>query len=277
MNYILIGAAGFVAPRHMRAIKETGGNLLAIMDKSDSVGVIDSYFPDAEYFSEFEVFDRHVQLIKRTMKIDYLVVCTPNYLHDAHIRYGLRNGMDVICEKPLVINYHNILALKELEQETGRRVYNILQLRLSPALNPYRAGQELPDNCLIELTYHTPRGKWYGYSWKGDVAKSGGLLYNIGIHFFDLLIYLFGEPVMFKILNQTTTTVDGVLQFKNALCRWNLSVDCNEPVRELKIGGTSIDLTTGFTDLHTQSYREILDGRGWGIDEASKAIKLLSE
>lgn len=274
MNFALIGAAGFVAPRHMKAIKDTGHNLVAILDKSDSVGVIDSYFPEAHFFTEFETFDRHIQLLKREgNKVDYLSVCTPNYLHDAHIRYGLLNGMDVICEKPLVINHHNILSLKELEDETGKRVYNILQLRLSPALKDL----EITHNHFIELTYHTPRGNWYEYSWKGDLSKSGGILYNIGIHFFDLLIYLFGEPKLFNKITETKTTVNGVLELELGFCRWSLSVDCDKPLRMLKVNGKEINLTDGFTDLHTKSYEEILSGRGFGLLEAEKAIKLLSE
>jgi UDP-N-acetyl-2-amino-2-deoxyglucuronate dehydrogenase len=269
LNYVLIGAAGFVAPRHMRAIKETGGNLIAAMDKNDSVGILDSYFPDCEFFTEFENFDRFLHR-KDIPKIDYLVICTPNYLHDAHIRYGLRIA-DVICEKPLVIKHHNLESLLELEQETGNKVYNILQLRLHPALVEFMPT----GNHLINLKYHTPRGKWYGYSWKGDKSKSGGLLYNIGIHFFDLLIYKFGPVKSFEILDETPTFASGTLLMEYGSCWWELSIE-RGPERILEIDGKQIDLSDGFNDAHTRSYREIQEGRGFRISHASEAIKLLS-
>jgi UDP-N-acetyl-2-amino-2-deoxyglucuronate dehydrogenase len=271
MNYVLLGAAGFVAPRHMKAIKETGGNLIAAMDKNDSVGIIDSYFPDAEFFTEFENLDRFLYR-KDTPKIDYVVVCTPNYLHDAHIRYGLRIA-DVICEKPLVIRYHNIESIKHIEQETGNRVYNILQLRYNQSMADFVTTYD----HVISLKYHTPRGKWYQYSWKGDESKSGGLLYNIGVHFFDLLINKFGEPQEFRITEKTPTFAKGMLQLENGYCRWELSIESSRPERTLTVDGKDIDLNAGFTDAHTKSYQEILAGRGFRIDEASKAIKLLSE
>ncbi len=196
-NFALIGAAGFIAPRHLKAIKDTGNNLVAALDKFDSVGVIDSYFPDADFFTEFERFDRHIDKIKREgKKIDFVSICTPNYLHDSHIRFGLRHGADVICEKPLVLNPWNVDALLEIEKETGKNVYNIFQLRLHPSIIELkqRIANGPKDKIYeIDLTYITSRGNWYQTSWKGDVQKSGGIATNIGVHFYDMLGWVFGD------------------------------------------------------------------------------------
>ena len=279
-NFALIGAAGYVAPRHLRAIKENGQNLAAALDISDSVGIIDSYFPDAAFFTEFERFDRHSELLRRAgneSRIHYVSICSPNYLHDAHIRFALREGANAICEKPLVLNPWNAEALKELEVETGCKVNTILQLRLHPSIielkNKVQSSGKLHN---LELTYITPRGKWYNYSWKSDLNKSGGVATNIGIHFFDMLIWIFG-PVKKSVLHYSQfNKAAGLLSLEKADIKWYLSIDKNDinlltgkndfrTYRSVKIDGEEIEFSEGFTDLHTLNYNEILEGNGFGI------------
>jgi UDP-N-acetyl-2-amino-2-deoxyglucuronate dehydrogenase len=291
-NFALIGAAGYIAPRHMRAIKDTGNNLVAALDKNDSVGIIDSYFPDAGFFTEFERFDRHLEKLKRRgTNIDYVSICSPNYLHDAHIRFGLRIGADVICEKPLVLNPWNLESLREAEQETGRKVNTILQLRLHPAL---LALKEKIDNTPaskiydINLTYITSRGNWYYTSWKGDLPKSGGIATNIGIHFYDMLVWLFG-PVKQNIVHiHTHDRAAGYLGLEKAHVRWFLSINEDtlpeavknsgqRTYRSITIDGEEIEFSGGFTDLHTLSYEAILNGRGFSLDEATTSIKIVHD
>ena len=288
-RFALIGAAGYIAPRHMRAVKDTGSNLVAAFDPYDGVGVIDSFFPDADFFTEFERFDRHVDKLRRMgTPIDYVSVCSPNYLHDAHIRFGLRAGCDVICEKPLVLNPWNVDALQEIEQETGKKVYTILQLRLHQDIIKLKEkvqngpGDKIYD---VDLKYITSRGKWYNYSWKGDVAKSGGIATNIGIHFFDMLTWVFGSVKENIVEKHTSDTASGVLVLERARVKWFLSIDYTQipsAVREqgkrtyrtLSMEGEEIEFSDGFTDLHTLSYSEILAGRGFGIEEAKGAIEI---
>ena len=294
-KFALIGAAGYIAPRHMKAIKETGNDLVAALDKSDSVGVIDSYFPKAHYFTEFERFDRHVDKCRRNADaIDYLSICSPNYLHDSHIRFGLRSGMDVICEKPLVLNPWNIDAIKVIEDETGKKLNNILQLRLHPSIIALKekVREELrknPDKIYdIDLTYLTSRGRWYFVSWKGDVSKSGGIASNIGVHFYDMLTWIFG-PVKNNIVHLSKTdTASGVLELENANVRWFLSVNYDDIPEEIKekdqrtfrsitVDGEEIEFSGGFTDLHTLSYKEILKGNGFGLEEARASIEIVHD
>jgi UDP-N-acetyl-2-amino-2-deoxyglucuronate dehydrogenase len=291
-NFALIGAAGYVAPRHMRAIKETSNNLVAALDKFDSVGVIDRYFPEADFFTEFERFDRHIEKLRRKKtKIDYVSVCTPNYLHDAHIRFGLRHQANVICEKPLVLNPWNLDALAEIEKETGRQIYNILQLRLHPSVVALKAKIEADKKDKkydFDLTYITSRGHWYYASWKGENQKSGGIATNIGIHFFDMLTWIFGEVVENKVHIHTHDRASGFLELKNARVRWFLSIEKETlPVsvkkqgkttfRSLTLDGEAFEFSYGFTDLHTRSYEQILDGNGFPIKEAKTAIQLVHD
>jgi UDP-N-acetyl-2-amino-2-deoxyglucuronate dehydrogenase len=289
-NFVLIGAGGYIAPRHMKAIKDTGNNLLAAIDKHDSVGILDSYFPDADFFTEFERFDRHVEKLKRQgTKIDYVSVCSPNYLHDAHIRFGLRIGADVICEKPVVLNPWNIEALMEIEKETGGHVFTILQLRLHPAIIALKekiAAAPADKKYTVNLQYITSRGHWYHTSWKGDIEKSGGIATNIGVHFFDMLIWIFGDVKVNTVKEHTTQTASGELELQNANINWMLSIDANTlPVeakaagkrtfRTLTIDGESFEFSDGFTELHTKSYQEILNGNGFPISETLKAIQVV--
>ena len=291
-NFILIGAAGYIAPRHMKAIKDTGNNLIAAYDPYDGVGVIDSYFPAAHFFTEFERFDRHLEKLKRGgTKIDYVSICSPNYLHDSHIRYGLRIGADVICEKPLVLNPWNVDALIELETEYKNRVHTILQLRHHEAI------LELKDKITngpsdkvydIDLTYITSRGNWYYTSWKGNEDKSGGIASNIGVHFFDMLQWIFGPMENSTIDIKTKDTNSGKLTFKQARVNWYLSINAenlprkskNEGLptyRTLSIEGKDIEFSKGFTDLHTVSYQKILTGEGYGLADAKSSIEIVSE
>lgn len=279
----LLGLAGFVAPRHLKAIKETNNNLIAAMDLHDSVGVIDSYFPNARFFTEYERFDRHLEKLRRTGDgIDYLSICTPNYLHDAHVRLALRVKANAICEKPLVINPWNLTQLEELEAETGKRVYSILQLRLLPQLQDLK--RQISNGHKVTLRYITRRGDWYLRSWKNDQARSGGLLLNIGIHFFDLLVWLFGDVERAKLVSGTDTSMVGELKLERAHVSWLLSVDEKDlpegfhpAFRSMKIDGSEIEFSSGFTDLHTRSYEEILKGNGFGIADAKKAIDVCHE
>ncbi|MBC2704211.1 Gfo/Idh/MocA family oxidoreductase [Desulfobacula sp.] len=296
-RFALIGGAGYVAPRHMRAVKDTGNELVAVLDPNDSVGVIDSYFPESDFFTEFERFDRHVDKKRRKGDaIDYVSICSPNYLHDAHIRFALRNGADAICEKPLVLNPWNIDGLEEVEADTGSKVYNILQLRLHPALIELK--QKIEENQSdgrsdkgkagkkheIDLTYITSRGRWYFISWKGDDSKSGGIATNIGIHFFDMLIWIFGKVQMNIVHLFEPNKAAGFLELENARVRWFLSVDekslpgdvralGQRTYRSITVDGEEIEFSKGFTDLHTLSYQEIVDGNGFGLNEARASVE----
>lgn len=291
-NFILIGAAGYIAPRHMKAIKETGNNLIAAYDPYDGVGIMDSYFPNAHFFTEFERFDRHVEKLKRSgTKIDYVSICSPNYLHDSHIRYGLRIGADVICEKPLVLNPWNVDALIEIEKEFQNRVFTILQLRHHKAIKELKSRIESIKDTIthkIDLTYITSRGNWYYSSWKGDERKSGGVSTNIGIHFFDMLIWIFGPYESLTVTTKTKDTNAGILNFKNASVNWYLSINTDNlpkkikeqnlrTFRALKINEEEIEFSAGFTDLHTTSYKEILNGKGYGLIDAKNSIELVSK
>jgi UDP-N-acetyl-2-amino-2-deoxyglucuronate dehydrogenase len=291
-NFALIGAGGYIAPRHMKAIKDTGNNLIAALDKNDSVGILDSYFPDADFFTEYERFDRHLEKLKRQgIKIDFVSVCSPNYLHDAHIRFGLRIGANVICEKPLVLNPWNIDALEEIEKETGRNVYTILQLRLHPAIIALKekidaAPKDNKHN--VELQYITSRGHWYYTSWKGDLSKSGGIATNIGVHFFDMLMWIFGDVKENKVTEHTKSTASGKLELEKATVNWMLSIDANtlpeevkaagkRTFRNLSIDGDMFEFSDGFTELHTQSYKNIVDGKGFGLREIKRSIELVHQ
>ena len=291
-NFILIGAAGYIAPRHMKAIKETGNNLIAAYDPYDGVGVIDSHFPNANFFTEFERFDRHVEKLKRVgTKIDYVSICSPNYLHDSHIRYGLRIGADVICEKPLVLNPWNVDALIELEAEYKNNVHTILQLRHHEAILELKdkiANGPVDKVYDIDLTYITSRGNWYYTSWKGNVEKSGGIASNIGVHFFDMLQWIFGPVENSSADIKTKDTNSGKLTFKQANVNWYLSINADNlpqqakndglsTFRNLSIEGEEIEFSKGFTDLHTISYQHILDGKGYGLADAKSSIEIVSE
>lgn len=287
-NFALIGAAGFIAPRHLKAIKETNNNLLAALDKHDCVGIMDSYFPQADFFVEYERFDRHIDKLKRQgTKIDYVSICTPNYLHDSHIRFALRQGAEAICEKPIVLNPWNIEALQEIEQETGRKVNTILQLRLHPAIIELknRIDQGPKDKIYdIDLTYITSRGRWYFISWKGDIQKSGGVATNIGVHFFDMLTWIFGDVKDNKVHLSNPDKTAGYLELERARVRWFLSVDYNDVPQNIKekgqrtfrsitIENQELEFSEGFTDLHTNSYKGILAGNGFGLSDAKKSIQ----
>jgi len=291
-HFALMGAAGYIAPRHMQAIKSTGNQLVAALDPFDSVGIIDSYFPQSSFFTEFERFDRHLDKQRRKgNKIDYVSICTPNYLHDAHIRFGLRNKADVISEKPLVLNPWNVDALIEIEKETDNKVYNILQLRHHPAI---LALKETIDNGPkdkiydVDLAYFTSRGKWYLQSWKGNLSKSGGIATNIGVHFYDMLIWIFG-PIKHNVVHlHEKDCAAGYLELAKARVRWFLSINYDylpAPIkaqgkrtyRSITVAGKEIEFSGGFTDLHTISYQEILAGRGYGILDAQPSIHLVHD
>ncbi|MEJ7820749.1 MAG: Gfo/Idh/MocA family oxidoreductase [Chitinophagaceae bacterium] len=289
-NFALIGAAGFIAPRHLRAIKETGNKLVAALDKVDSVGILDKYFTDTDFFVEYERFDRHIEkLSRKKTPIDFLTICSPNYLHDSHIRFGLRHGASVICEKPLVLNPWNVEALSQLEKETGKQVYNILQLRLHPDIIALKekvvAGD--PNKIYdIDLTYITGRGKWYYTSWKGDLIKSGGIATNIGIHFFDMLIWIFGDMVDSNVHIRNHDRAAGFLQLKNARVRWFLSINENtipenisaksqRTYRSIIMEKQELEFSDGFSDLHTKSYQAILLNAGFPLLDALPSINLV--
>lgn len=286
----LIGAAGYVASRHMRAMRDVGGVLSAALDPNDSVGIIDSFFPDAHFFTEFERFDRHVDLMRRNGEpIELFSICSPNYLHDAHCRFAMRSDADAICEKPLVLNPWNIDGLAEMEHSTGRCIHNLLQLRLHPAVNELKAridrdgGDRTHD---VELTYITSRGRWYEVSWKGDVHKSGGIATNIGVHFFDMLVYVFGGIRRNVVHLREDTRNAGHLELDRACVRWFLSVDRNDlparasengpSYRSITVDGEEFEFSGGFTDLHTESYRQILAGNGFGIEEVRPSIETVA-
>ena len=291
-NFALIGAAGYIAPRHMKAIKNTGNELIAAMDPNDSVGIIDSYFPNARFFTEIERFDRHLEKLRRLNhknSVKYISICSPNYLHDAHIRLALRVHAHAICEKPLVINPWNLDALEELEAEYSTHVYTILQLRYLSSLVDLKKKLEKQQNrekADIELTYITRRGHWYGVSWKGSEEKSGGIIMNIGIHFFDLLIWLFGKANQSSVHLMNKYKAAGVIEFDWARVKWFLSVDENDlpdsyrkegkyAYRSLQMDEEEIDFSTGFEDLHTRAYKEILNGNGFRIHDARDSVQLV--
>lgn len=288
----MTGVAGFVAPRHLKAIRDTGSTLVAALDPHDSVGILDSYFPDARFFISYERFERHLEKqrhIRDGQPIDYLSVCSPNYLHDTHIRLGLHVGADVICEKPLVINTWNLDSIAELEAKTGRRVYTVLQLRLHPTLTALKARLEAEQHAGrrdIVLTYITRRGSWYHTSWKGDEEKSGGLAMNIGIHFFDLLLWLFGSAEKSVVHLARPDKMAGALELERARVRWYLSVDEHDlpaeqrqagrfAYRSLTMDGEAIEFSEGFTDLHTRVYEQALAGGGFGLEAARPSIELV--
>ena len=292
-RFALIGAAGYIAPRHMNAIKETDQILVAALDPNDSVGIIDNYFPDANFFVEFERFDRHIDKLRRkgkSQQVNYVSICSPNYLHDSHIRFALRSDADAICEKPLVLNPWNVDGLEEIERDTNRKVNSILQLRLHPVIIELKK-KITNDNTGriydVDLTYITSRGRWYDVSWKGNERKSGGIATNIGIHFFDMLYYLFGSVKKNIVHKNTNTCVAGYLEFNSAKVRWFLSVSVNDlpevisekgqrTFRSIKIDGHEIEFSHGFTDLHTLSYEAILAGKGFGLEDCRAAIEMVA-
>jgi UDP-N-acetyl-2-amino-2-deoxyglucuronate dehydrogenase len=294
LNFALIGAAGYIAPRHMKAIKDTGNNLISALDPYDGVGIMDSYFPNADFFIEPERFDRHLDKLRResvttigqSKKVDFVSICSPNYMHDSHIRLALRNDANAICEKPVVLNPWNIDALSVIENETNRKVYTIFQVRLHPAIIALKeriinAGAD--KRYKIDLTYITSRGKWYYRSWKGDVEKAGGIATNIGVHFFDLLTWIFGDVKLNQVHLLETNKAAGFLGLEKADVRWFLSLDYNDipeniraqgkrTYRSLTVEDEEIEFSDGFTDLHTESYKQIIDGYGFGLNEAKSSI-----
>lgn len=288
-NFALIGAAGYIAPRHMKSIKDLNCNLLVAVDKSDSVGILDSYFPEADFFTEIERFDRHIDKARHSSNpIHYFSICSPNYLHDSHIRLALRNGAHAICEKPLVINYKNLEYLKILENETGKDIYTIFQLRHHPKIIDMKNNIGKDKKHHIKLTYITSRGKWYSNSWKADPNKSGGLAANIGIHFFDMLTWVFGEYSENIITYKDEKTISGFLNLKQATVEWFLSIDSKnipDPIlksgkkafRSIEIDGSDFEFSDNFTDLHTISYSQILSGHGFRIGDSEISLKIVSE
>ncbi|WP_299626121.1 Gfo/Idh/MocA family oxidoreductase [uncultured Tenacibaculum sp.] len=288
-NFAILGVAGYIAPRHLMAIKDTGNNLLASLDKNDSVGILDSYFPNSNFFVEFERFDRHIEKLKRqeNIQLDYVSVCTPNYLHDSHIRMALRRGADAICEKPLVLNPWNLDALEAIESESENRINAILQLRLHPSVIALKQKVQAQNNKAkyeIDLTYITSRGKWYDISWKGDESKSGGIVTNIGIHFFDMLTWIFGNVQESEVHLREHDKASGYLELENARVRWFLSIDSNSLPKEIKekgqrtyrsitVEGEEIEFSQGFTDLHTKTYEEVLKGNGFSLKDARPSIE----
>lgn len=288
-NFAVIGVGGYIAPRHLRAIRDTGNRLVAAVDPKDSVGILDQYSFDVKFFTEIERFDRHLEKLRRGPEEDrvhFVSICSPNYLHDAHCRLALRVGADVICEKPLVINPWNLDALEEIEAETGRRVNTILQLRVHPSLIQLRESlQSSKEVHEVELTYITSRGPWYQVSWKGQAEKSGGVATNIGIHFFDLLMWLFGPAGGIKVYHADDRRMSGFIELERARVRWFLSVDRDDlpqqarannktTFRSITVDGKEIEFSEGFTDLHTKVYEETLAGRGFGIRDARPSIEL---
>ena len=292
-NFGLIGASGYIAPRHMKAIKETGNNLLAAFDRNDSVGIIDSYFPNADFFVEFERFDRHVEKLRYDKKIllDYISICSPNYLHDAHMRFALRSGADAICEKPLVLNPWNIDKLEKVEINTGKKIYNILQLRVHPsiiALKEKIKNSSKDTKHEVDLTYLTSRGSWYDTSWKGNFEKSGGIATNIGVHFYDMLSWIFGKVQENVVHYHEKDVAAGYLEFENARVRWFLSINSDylpkdikekeqTTFRSIKIDGDELEFSGGFKDLHTMVYKDIINGKGYGLQAARNAIEIVHD
>jgi len=287
-TYALIGASGYIAPRHMKAIRDTGGDLVVAYDPNDSVGILDSHFPDAHFFTEFERFDRHVdKLRRRGERLDYVSIASPNYLHDAHCRFALRSGADVICEKPLVLNPWNIDGLAEIERDMGKRIYSILQLRLHPAIIALRDKfRNSTKKHTVELTYCTSRGRWYHASWKGDDSKSGGVATNIGVHFFDMLSFVFGKVQNNVAHLRTPERAAGFIECERANVSWFLSVDRNDlpasvqgkktTYRSITVDGEEVEFSEGFTDLHTRSYEEVLAGNGFGLSKVRPSIEIVS-
>lgn len=290
-RFALIGAAGYIAPRHMTAIRDTGNDLVAALDLNDSVGIIDSHFPEADFFTEFERFDRHIDKLRRADKpVNYVSIASPNYLHDSHMRFALRSGADAICEKPLVLNPWNIDGLKEIEADTGGKINTILQLRLHPSIVALRDKVQAsdPDQKFdVDLTYITSRGHWYLQSWKGNEDKSGGIATNIGVHFYDMLYFVFGAVQESLVHLTTPTKAAGYLEYERARVRWFLSIDVNDvpadertkgkrTFRAITADGEGVEFSDGFTDLHTRSYEEILVGRGFGLEENRAAIETVS-
>jgi UDP-N-acetyl-2-amino-2-deoxyglucuronate dehydrogenase len=292
-KFALIGAAGYIAVRHMQAIKETGNLLVSAMDPNDSVGVIDNYFPDATFFTEFEQFDRHIDVLRRDDSknaVDYISICSPNYLHDSHMRFALRSGADAICEKPIVLNPQHLEDLLDVEKDSGNKINTILQLRLHHSI--IDIAQKVKNNPTdtkydVDLVYVTSRGKWYLESWKGNTDKSGGIATNIGVHFFDMLHFLFGELQESKVYLSSNTKTGGYLEYENARVRWFLSLDEKDvpqnlrdkgqrTYRSITINGEEIEFSGGFTDLHTRSYQEVLAGRGFGLSENRSAVAAVS-
>lgn len=286
--FALTGLAGYIAPRHLKAIRDTGNKLVAASDPHDSVGIIDSYFPDASFFTEYERMDRHLELIKRNGNgIDYLTVCSPNYLHDAHIRTALRVGADAICEKPLVLNPWNLDILQELEEEYGRKIWTILQLRVHPLIKELKNkldSDKTSKRKKVKLTYITSRGLWYYYSWKGKTAKSGGIGTNIGIHFFDLLMWLFGTPEHVELHLREENRMGGYLELPGADVEWYLSLEkqdvplelgAHRTYRSITVDDEELEFSGGFADLHTEVYKETLAGNGFGIEDARASIELV--
>lgn len=288
-KFILIGVGGYIAARHLRAIKDTGNELVAALDKNDSVGIIDSYFPNASFFTEFERFDRFIEKnrIENNETIDYLTICSPNYLHDAHIRFGLRIGAKVICEKPIVLNPWNIDALEQIKKENEGEINTILQLRHHPSLIELKKqiDSNPPQKYQVVVKYVAPRGKWYDVSWKGDINKSGGVATNIGVHFFDMLSWIFGECIINKTHEHSDRKASGYLEFEKANVNWFLSVDKRDlppnsdgkTYRCITVNGKEVEFSKGFTDLHTVSYQNILNGNGFDIMETKKTIKIVSD
>ncbi|MGK9477373.1 Gfo/Idh/MocA family oxidoreductase [Melioribacter sp. OK-6-Me] len=294
MNFAITGVAGYIAPRHLKAIKETGNNLVAALDPHDSVGLLDSYFPEVSFFVEFERFERHLDLLRRksdSERVHYLSICSPNFLHDSHIRLALRIGANAICEKPIVLNPWNLDALETIEKETGKKVYTVLQLRVHPSIIKLKSevDTELKSNPSkkfnISLDYITARGLWYDFSWKGIIEKSGGVATNIGIHFFDMLIWIFGQPVHSQIIENNKRSMQGELELENAFVKWRLSINYEDlpenikaigkrTYRSIKIDEKELEFTEGFTDLHTLVYKEIISGNGYGINDARPSIQL---
>ncbi len=292
-NFALLGASGYIAPRHLKAIKETNNNLIAALDKFDSVGVMDRYFPNADFFVEFERFDRHIEMLKRNQQItlDYVSICTPNYLHDSHIRMALRSGADAICEKPIVLNPWNIDALAAIEKESQGKINTILQLRLHAAIIELKNKVDAANKkgkYEVDLTYITSRGKWYDVSWKGDESKSGGIATNIGVHFYDMLSWVFGDVQENTVHLREKNKAAGYLEFKNARVRWFLSIDENDLPKEIKekeqrtfrsitIDNEELEFSDGFTELHTKSYKNILLHQGFGLEEVRNSIEIVHD
>ncbi len=293
-NFALTGAAGYVAPRHLKAIKDTGNNLICAVDPNDSVGILDSYFKNCRFFTEFERFDRHIEKLRRIgeeQRINWVSICSPNYLHDAHARFALRVGANVICEKPVVLNPWNIDALQELEKEYGNNIYTVLQLRIHPSLMELKKkldSEKSKDKKDIRLTYITSRGPWYLVSWKGQIERSGGLATNIGIHFFDLLIWLFGKTILNEVHLSSSTKTGGYLELERARVQWLLSIDKEDlppevaqkgqtTYRSITMDGSEIEFSGGFTDLHTVIYRETLAGNGFTLEDARPSVVLVHE
>lgn len=294
-NFALIGASGYIAPRHMRAIKDTNNTLVSAFDPYDGIGIMDGYFPEAHFFTEIERFGRFLDIFKKDTKekIDYISIASPNYLHDAHIRFALKNASNAICEKPLVLDVSDIERLKEIEQESGKKVYTILQLRLHDSIIALKEkiSKELKDDPNriydIELTYITSRGKWYFESWKGDESKSGGIASNIGVHFFDMLAWIFGEVQESVVHVKQMHTNAGYMKLKNANVKWFLSVDYDfipqsikeegkRTFRNITVDNQEFEFSEGFTDLHTKSYEDILGGGGFGLEDAKASIYMVS-